>query len=283
MSTSPIDNVAVLGLGLMGGSLAAAFSGHTIGYARRRDTLDAALMRDIIDEAVTRPEAAVKDADLVVICTPILAIPEMLAQIRDHLKPGAIVTDVGSTKSVVQKEGERILEGSGAKFVGSHPMCGSDQVGLDSVIPHLYDGARVVVMDVDGSDSVSAFWMNLGSEVLVMNPDLHDELVAASSHLPHMAAVAIVQAVAAGGDLDAVGELCGTGFRDTTRVANGSADVWRDIVQTNAGPVGEQLKLLRDKIDAMITLMDEERFDGLAQDLRDAAELRNRLLGKENG
>ena len=135
---NPVEKIAILGLGLMGGSLAASLSGHVIGYARRKDTLNAALAQDLIDEAAASPEEAVKDADIVVICTPILTIPPMLEQIRDHLKPGAIVTDVGSTKQVVQDRADALLVNTDARFVGSHPMCGSDQVGIESIIPHLY-------------------------------------------------------------------------------------------------------------------------------------------------
>ena len=266
----------------MGGSLAAAFSGPTIGYARRKETLDIALAGDLIDEGATSPEEAVKDADLVVICTPIRTIPQLLEQIRDHLKPGAIVTDVGSTKWEVQQEADRLFAETDTRFVGSHPMCGSDQVGIDSVIPHLYDGARVVVMDVDGAPIVKTFWKSLGAEVSLMGPEEHDRLVAATSHMPHMAAVAIVRAVAIGEKIDGLAELCGTGFQDTTRVANGSADVWRDIVQTNAKPVAGRLRELRNQLDDMIQLIESEEYDALASLLEESTALRNTLLKRES-
>ena len=207
----------------------------------------------------------------------------MLEQIRDHLKPGAIVTDVGSTKQVVQDRADAWLVNTDARFVGSHPMCGSDQVGIESIIPHLYDGARVVVMNVDGSEDIVSFWANLGAEPVIMAADEHDQLVAATSHLPHMAAVAIVQAVAHGENLRAISELCGTGFRDTTRVANGSAAVWRDIVQTNAEPVNARLKLLRDRLTDMIDLVDDQNFEQLGEILAEATSLRNHLLKKDDG
>jgi prephenate dehydrogenase len=137
-------------------------------------------------------------------------------------------------------------------------------------------------MDEDGANEVATFWSNLGAEPVIMDAEEHDQLVAATSHLPHMAAVAIVQAVAHGDDLKAISELCGTGFQDTTRVANGSAAVWRDIVQTNADPVNARLKLLRDRIDDMIGLIERKEFEELADVLSRATATRNHLLKRDH-
>lgn len=267
--------VAIHGLGLMGASLGLAlrqagdFTVH--GYARRAETRDAALAGGVVDVAFDDPSAAAADADIIVLCTPILSIPDLLSEISGALKSGAIVTDVGSTKAWLESACPPQLVNSDARFVGSHPMCGSEKTGLEAGCAELYRDRTVVVCG--DCPALTSLWESVGAQVLQLDPATHDELVANTSHLPHLSAALLVLA-ARREPLPHFTQLAATGYRDSTRVAAGSPDVWHDIVKTNAGPVVEGLKALRRETDAMLEQLDAGDFDGLRDALARAAELR---------
>lgn len=290
-----METVALLGVGLMGGSAGLALKALRPGisvraYARRAETRDAALRMGMADAVFADPAEAVRGADLVVVCVPVCRIPELIAAAVPGLKSGAVVTDVGSTKAWLAEAVRPVLAGTGAVFVGSHPMCGSEKTGLEAARADLYEKAVCIVCSEADSRGeawrVTHFWSALGARVVEMEAGRHDELAAATSHVPHLAATAVV--LAAEGEAEALRDLIGPGFRDTTRVAAGSPEVWRDIVQSNAAAVREGLAALRDAVQGMMDAMDAEDFAGMESLLAAGAARRKALCcgersGKDSG
>lgn len=279
-----MECVALLGLGLMGGSagLAVKQSKPSLkirAYARREETRAAALRLGMADEVFDDPAEAVQGADLVIVCVPVCKIPELVASALPGLRPGVVVTDVGSTKAWLGAAVREVLAGSGAVFVGSHPMCGSEKTGLEAASADLYDQAVCIVCsDVESRPEawkVTHFWSGLGARVLEMDAGKHDALAAATSHVPHLTATAAV--LATRGKIDDLRDLIGPGFRDTTRVAAGSPEIWRDIVQSNAESVLAGLKSVRDTVQEMVDVLEAGDFGGMERLLTLGAERRKAL------
>lgn len=282
-----MNRVAILGLGLMGGSLglglrATGFRGRIAGYARRAETRTRALQLKAVDEVFEEPVRAVQDADLAVFCVPILAIPDLVGECRGGLKAGCLLTDVGSTKQELTERIAGVLKGTNATYVGSHPMAGSEQQGLEGAREDLYEGAAVIVTPEPGQEAavedIKGFWRRLGCCVLVMPPAEHDRLVARTSHLPHLAAALVAAAVGRDGDPAVIGALCGPGFRDTTRVADGSPEVWHDILHSNRAPVMAELGAFEEQLRHLRGLLERGDFDGLQKYLENCRGRRRALL-----
>jgi prephenate dehydrogenase len=252
-----MDTIAILGTGLMGASLGLALKKRGVSVmvracARREETRRQALEAGVADTVFPDPAEAVQGADLVVFCVPVLTIPELVQRCLPGLKPGAILTDVGSTKACLQKRIPQILEGKDALFVGSHPICGSEQQGITAGDADLYEGAMTVITAEPSAatEEISNLWKSVGSRVMLMDAVRHDEILAATSHLPHVVAAALV--LSENGN----GILCGSGFRDCTRIAEGSPQVWSDIVRTNAPALKEALKNFREHLDELDHLIE---------------------------
>ncbi len=246
-------------------------------YARRAETREAALNLGIADAVFDDPVKTVKGADLVVFCVPVLTIPELAKACRAGLKPGAILTDVGSTKACLNKLMAEALDGTGAEFIGSHPICGSEQQGIEAGDADLYEGAVTVVTpsaqaDKASVEKVSNLWKSAGSAVTGMDAKQHDAVLAATSHLPHVVAAAL--ALSAGDN----GLFCGSGFRDTTRIADGSPQVWSDIVLTNGPALKAALKNFRENLDELTVLVGEGNGEKLTNWFAAARDKRKELL-----
>lgn len=276
------QTIAILGLGLMGSSLALGlkkrdFSGRILGYARREETRAHALTDGVVDDVFSDPADAVREADIVVICVPIWTIAKLAEQIVGALKPGAVVTDVGSTKSELLKTMEPWFAGSAAHFVGSHPIAGSEKTGIEAGDPDLYQGRLTVVCPSIFSPVVSNLWKAVGSEVVEMSPEEHDATLASTSHLPHMVAAALARSVADGAP-EKNADFCGTGFKDTTRVASGSADMWVDIIDTNRAALETELGRFHEELEGLIKILRSGNGDDIRNWLEDAADARNQIL-----
>ncbi|MBA4388282.1 MAG: hypothetical protein C0404_09900 [Verrucomicrobia bacterium] len=278
------QRTAIVGLGLMGASLGLAIKRRhpscvVSGYARRAETRREALKRRIVDEVYDSPEAAVAGADIVVICLPVLMIPRFIRACRNHFAPSAVVTDVGSTKEAVTSDAERALRGTSACFVGSHPIAGSDETGLASARADLYKGAIVVVTPAgkarteSSTRRIAAFWRSLGATVCIMTPRRHDSVVARTSHLPHLAAAGLAATVLRKRDGESC-MLCGSGFRDSTRIAGGSADIWHDIIKTNQASLRKELGEFQKTMSKLDSMLAKGNFRGLRKFLSDTREKR---------
>jgi len=260
--------LSVLGVGLLGGSIGLAAKARlspcrVLGYAHRPETLRSALDRGAIDEGYDDPRRAVQNADLVVLCTPVGMLGELLDKIVPALSPGAIVTDVGSTKRSVVAHARRAMAASPAKFVGSHPMAGSEKRGVQNAQADLFEGAICVLTPDESTDTgalaaVETFWADLGMRTVRMSPAEHDRRVAEISHLPHALAAALV-AMQDGESL----ALAGKGFADATRIAAGDGGLWRDIFLDNRDNLRASLERLRGSLDDMLGCLDSETGEDL--------------------
>ena len=273
-----MKRLAIVGTGLMGGALGMAVRRRGLAwtvaaYARRAETRTLALRMEAAHEVFDAPEKAVAGADLVVFCLPVLAIPAAALQCRASLKAGAVVTDVASTKADLVAALDGVFAGLPVSYVGSHPICGSEETGIEAARPDLYEDAMVVVTPGGGSvaamDFVSAFWLDVGARVSVMDPSRHDRIIARTSHLPHLVAAMLVDSIyAAEGELAA--DYCGGGFRDTTRIAAGSEDIWHDIVKTNRAAVGRALDDFENALHRVKAMVERGEFDKLREFLAEA-------------
>ncbi|WP_339830006.1 prephenate/arogenate dehydrogenase family protein [uncultured Parvibaculum sp.] len=254
--------VALIGLGLIGGSLGHAMkrrglAGHIAGHARSAATRARALELGFIDSAHETAAASAKDADLVVICTPVGALSAVAAEIEPALKKGAIVTDVGSVKvAVVRDVGPHIPDG--IHFIPGHPIAGTEESGPDAGFAELFDGRWCILTPVPGTDAgalekLSAFWTACGSNVDIMEPRHHDLVLAIVSHLPHIIAYNIVGTAS---DLETVTQsevikYSASGFRDFTRLAASDPTMWRDVCLNNREPILEMLARFSEDLTAL--------------------------------
>ena len=262
------NKIAVLGVGLRGGSFAMAMrahalAGHITGYGRTAENIEKALKRGVIDSIATDPAEAVADADLVLLATPVGQFVTLAGLISRALKPGAIVTDAGSVKGALVGELETLMP-EGVNFVGAHPIAGSERAGVDNAQEALFKEATCIITrtartDEDAIRVVKELWLELGAQIREMTPDAHDRVYALVSHLPHAVAYALVNTVA---DADpAYLRLSGRGFKDATRIAMSHPDLWTEICMLNREHMIEAIAGLRlnlDRIEAHLRAGDSE-------------------------
>jgi len=237
------NNVTIIGVGLIGGSLAKVLrtknlAGRITGAGRSRTTLELALKIGVIDGMGQGSAHAVEDADLVILASPVGTFEAIVREIAPHLRPGTILTDVGSVKGALIRQIEDILPPH-AQYVPAHPIAGREKSGVAESTETLFQGRRCILTPTTRTDrkaleSVRDMWTAAGAEVTVMDADLHDKVFAAVSHLPHVAAFAMMSAVADlnTGTRDYL-QFSGAGFRDFTRIAASSPEMWRDICLMN--------------------------------------------------
>ncbi len=209
-----------------------------VGFVRRAASIDECEMLGAVDLATRDLKRAVVDADLVVLCTSIAQMRPLAEQMLPFLKPGALVTDVGSVKASVIRDLEGLVAKAGAQFIGSHPMAGSEKTGVAAARADLFVNAVCVLTPTRRSTrasvrSVEQLWKSVGARVLRLTPAAHDALVSRSSHLPHLLAAELANFVLNPKRPKEQTLLCANGFRDTTRIASGSPEMWRDIVLGN--------------------------------------------------
>ena len=238
-----IDKMCIIGVGLIGGSFALALKeaglvGEVVGVGRGVANLGKAVELGVVDRYTTDAAAGVRDADLVFLATPVLAMADVMARISGHLKPGAIITDGGSVKGAIIEAVEPHLP-AGVHFVPGHPIAGTEHSGAEAAFATLYRERRCILTPTKQTDAsalatVKALWEAAGSEVVIMEVEKHDRVLAAISHLPHMVAYALV---VAGSSYDRyeenILEYSAGGFRDFTRIASSDPTMWRDIALTN--------------------------------------------------
>jgi prephenate dehydrogenase len=239
------NTVAIVGVGLIGGSIGLALrkrglAGRVIGIGRRTASLQKAKRRETVDTTTTNVERGVAEADVVVVCTPVSTIVDVVECAAEHSPESSVITDAGSTKGRIVERIEKSCAASLA-FVGSHPLAGGEKHGPEHAREDLLDGRLVIVTPTDHTPAaalktVETFWKSLGARVLRMSPQDHDAAVAEISHLPHLVASALA-AMTAEEHLP----LAASGWRDTTRVAAGDVELWEQIIDENRGHVLKSL------------------------------------------
>jgi len=235
--------VTLVGVGLLGGSLGLAIkcrrlADEVAGFVRRAASVTECRRRGAVDFATRDLRRAVEGADLIILCTPLYQMRPLVEQMLPVLKRGAIVTDVGHVKAGVVRELEPLIAKTGAHFIGSHPMAGAEKTGVSAAQADLFVNAVCVVTPTKESNKaalrqVGQLWKAVGGRLLRLTPELHDALVSRSSHLPHIAAATLANLVLNPALPKQQPALCANGFRDTTRIASGSPEMWRDIALAN--------------------------------------------------
>ena len=280
-----MTTIAILAPGLLGASLAAASKASGLCervqvWARREETRRQCAEQAWCDSCHSTIEGAVSGADLVWVCAPVGAISRLVAMAAPHLKPDAIVSDVGSTKERLVMECERALEGR-AVFVGSHPMAGSERSGLSNADVNLYAGKPCFVTPSQGCDEravkrIEKFWEGLGMRVTRIDAREHDRIVACISHLPHVVAATLASKVA---EMGGVGwrEYVGSGLMDTTRVAAGSTPMWMDILQHNREEILPMLRGIIEGLEHVRIHLEQGRFEAVEQVLESGKQFRESL------
>jgi prephenate dehydrogenase len=259
-----IDRLTIVGVGLLGGSLAKAartakLAREIVGVGRDLGRLGPALRDGVLDRATTSVAEGVAEADRIVLAAPVLTNEALLGDVWQAAPRGAVLTDVGSTKQGIVGAAERLAAQRGdVSFVGSHPMAGSEKSGYAVARVDLFQGATVVVTPTETTDAavakgVGEFWAAVGARVVMLDPVTHDRAVAAISHLPHVAAWALVDAVARF-EPDAFA-IAARGFKDTTRIAASDPDVWREILLDNRDAVRASLSAFRAALDHVESLI----------------------------
>jgi prephenate dehydrogenase len=235
--------VVIVGVGLIGGSFALGLKAagaveHVVGLGRSAQALARARELGIIDEAAASPQDALAGADLVLLAAPVAQTGPILAQLAPYLEPQTIVTDAGSTKSDVVAAARAALGDRVRQFVPGHPIAGRESNGPDAAIPDLYRGKKAVLAPLpenapEAVERVAAAWRTCGAVIHMLSPQEHDKVFAAVSHLPHLLAYALVDDIANKPHADLLFQYAASGFRDFTRIAGSSPEMWRDISLAN--------------------------------------------------
>jgi prephenate dehydrogenase len=275
------NTITVIAPGLLGGSILKTMRRKSPEtklkvFARREETRLSLHEGKLADEVHAKLEDSVIDSDLIILCTPIQVMAEVTKQILPVLKHGTIVTDVGSVKAPVNAALAPLLKDK-AYWIGSHPMAGSENSGIEAARDNLFEKALTVLTptpDANGEalNKLRVFWELLGCKTLSLTPEVHDSYVAQISHLPHLMAAVLVNSVSA----DSL-QIIGPGFRDTSRVAAGPADMWVDILKANSKEVVTALKKFIAEAQNTLSALEHGNNEELLKQLTAASKRRRRL------
>jgi prephenate dehydrogenase len=262
-----INRLTIIGVGLIGGSLARALKkanavAQVTGYGRNVQQLQKAMELGVIDHLETDMGAAVRDADVIVVAVPVGKTLEVLRNIKPHLNPKTIITDVGSSKGAVVQAAREVFGDALGNFVPGHPIAGTEKSGVEASFAELFENRRVLLTPLENTDqqavqTIRQMWESSGAFVEETSVKHHDDVLAATSHLPHMLAFALVDALATMDDKIEIFRYAAGGFRDFTRIASSDPQMWHDICVTNDKSIVAMLDLfmtdlerLRDAIKA---------------------------------
>ena len=286
-----IQQLTVIGVGLIGGSLAralrrAGFVGEVVGCGRSLGNLQRARELGVIDRYHQDPAQAVAGADLVFIAVPLGAMATTFAAIRDHLAPGAILTDGGSVKGSVVADARQVFGHLPPRFVPGHPIAGTEQSGVEASFAELYRNRRVILTPLPETDlvataQVQAMWEACGAEVTQMAVDHHDEVLAATSHLPHLLAYGLVDSLARLRENDEIFRYAAGGFRDFTRIASSHPIMWRDICLANRQALGQMLARFQRELAELAADVEGGDGEALLAVFERAKAARDRYVGSQ--
>jgi prephenate dehydrogenase len=281
------NKVTIIGVGLIGGSLARVLKEKGLareitGAGRSRETLELALKLGVIGHMGQGMRHAVENADLVVLASPVGTFEAVAGEIGPHLKKGAILTDVGSVKGNLVRAVEALLP-AGVSYVPGHPIAGKEKHGVSEASGTLFQGAKCILTPTDKTDrqaleTVQALWQAAGANVVLMNPDVHDHIFSAVSHLPHAAAYAMVNTVAEFNEgTENYITFSGAGFRDFTRIAASSPEMWRDICLLNGPNLVEMIERYQVSLNSIKKAIKHKDGGKLEKMFRTASALRRGL------
>jgi prephenate dehydrogenase len=280
--------LAVIGVGLIGGSFALALKragkvSHVVGVGRNPANLDLARRRGAIDSVAADAGAAASDADLVLLAAPVAQFAAIFAALAPKLRPGAVVTDAGSTKRDVVAAARAALGARIAQFVPGHPVAGAEQSGAGAASTELFRGRRVVLTPLPENppsavNQVQQAWEACGARITRLAPDEHDAVLAAVSHLPHLLAYALVHDIARRENAEQLFSYAAGGFRDFTRIASSHPEMWRDICMANRDRLLQELARYQSKLGAVQALLQAGEAAGLETLFAEARAAREQWL-----
>ncbi len=270
-----VQRLALLGVGLIGGSLVRALRANgavaeVVGYGRGRENLERALELGVVDEIAESVSEAVSGADLVVVAVPLGAIRSLFQEMEGHLSPDAVITDVGSVKCSVVEDARAVFGAVPPRLIPGHPIAGTERSGVEASFDSLYQGRRVILTPLEESDPaaveiVTQLWKSAGAEVVEMEVGHHDEVLAATSHLPHLLAYTLVDSLAKQEAHREIFHFAAGGFRDFSRIASSNPTMWRDISMTNRQKLLETLDHFRQELDQVESMIRNGEGDQLLE------------------
>lgn len=288
-----INKLCIIGVGLIGGSLARALRAAKaaraiVGHGRDAAHLQRALELGVIDRAERLLADAVRDADMVVLAAPVGAMTELLREIAPQLSQRAAVTDVGSVKGAVVAAARGALGARFPVFVPGHPIAGTEKSGVEASLVELFKGQRVVLTpepdtDADALKRVTDMWRVAGAEILTMTAAHHDDVLAVTSHLPHMLGYTLVDALLKLDDNKTMVALAASSFRDATRVAASDPEMWHDICLSNRAALVKALKHYRAQLDELLAAIESGDGQSLRELFRRAKQQRDALPDRDKG
>ena len=282
-----INKITIVGVGLIGGSLAKALKEKNLaktvfGYGRDRSRLEEAKKLNIIDDYSTQIEKAVNHADIIVIATPVGTFRNIFSEVKPLIVDDVIISDVGSTKTNIVDIAKEILGDKSQCFVPAHPIAGKEKSGFEASDGNLYNGKKVIITPIEDNSSesiqvIESMWKNVGAEVDFMSPQSHDDLLGMTSHLPHMLAFSLVNYLV---DQNSSASIyAGGGFKDFSRIASGDAVMWRDICLQNKDKIITHLRGYQSTVEELIDAIDQEERDKLELLFATAKKTRDSWIG----
>jgi len=287
-----IDNLSIIGVGLIGGSLARALRKSKLvrrvtGCNRSEETLKKAVELDVIDDYFLNISEAVKDADVVIIGTPLSVSEKILPEVADSMSVNTVLTDVGSVKGGIVNVARQALGENFPNFVPGHPIAGTEKNGVEASYEDLFVGHRVILTPLKETSEkahelVTEMWRSVGANVIDLDVKHHDEVLAATSHLPHMLAYALVDCLASMQERDEIFEYAAGGFADFTRIASSSPDMWHDICFSNREALIRTLEIFSSHIDNIKLAIEKSESDELLKTFKRAKEARDKFNREKN-
>ncbi|MGB1412924.1 MAG: prephenate dehydrogenase [Candidatus Pseudothioglobus sp.] len=282
-----INKITIVGVGLIGGSLAKAIKEKNLaktvfGYGRDRSRLEEAKKSNIIDDYSTQIEEAVNHADIIVIATPVGTFRNIFSEVKPLIANDVIISDVGSTKTNIVDIAKEILGDKSQCFVPAHPIAGKEKSGFEASDGNLYNGKKVIITPIEDNSSesiqvIESMWKNVGAEVDFMSPQSHDDLLGMTSHLPHMLAFSLVNYLVDQNPSASI--YAGGGFKDFSRIASGDAVMWRDICLQNKDKIITHLRGYQSTVEELIDAIDQEESDKLELLFATAKKTRDSWIG----
>jgi prephenate dehydrogenase len=284
-----IDKLVIIGVGLIGGSLSLALKqagavNHVVGCGRNRQNLQKGVDIGVIDSFETSISEAVRTADIVVAAVPMGAMRDVFQQINDGLNNHTVVTDVGSSKRSVVEVARQTLGDRFAQFVPGHPIAGTEKSGVEAGFATLYQNRRVILTPTEETspgfvEQVDAMWRDCGAIIEYLDVDHHDKVLAATSHLPHMLAYAMVNYLSSLNDHDEIFRYAAGGFRDFTRIASSDPVMWRDVCLSNGSALLELIQGYKEELDMISLAIQNNDADELLKLFGKAKSERDSLIG----
>jgi len=282
-----INKITIIGVGLIGGSLARALKERNLakvvfGYGRDQSRLEEAQKSNVIDAFSTNIKEAIDETNIVVIATPVGTFKDILDQIEPLISSNVIITDVGSTKSDIVNIVNDVLKDKSSCFIPAHPIAGKERSGFEVSDSKLYDGKKVIITPQETNspesiDVIDQMWKNVGADVDFMSAESHDNLLGMTSHLPHMLAFSLVNYLVDQNPNASI--YAGGGFKDFSRIASGDAIMWRDICLQNKNQIMSHLKGYQSTLDDLLEAINDEDSEKLGQLFTTAKKTRDSWLG----